>query len=56
MAIIVGFLLGIFFAAALAFFITTTLLQKSNSIGDSEGTFKDFSKEKLHIISTKNWK
>lgn len=53
---IIGFILGIFLAVSLAYVFTITVFCRSNSIGDSEGTFKDFSKEEMHYISKNKWK
>jgi hypothetical protein len=42
-------LLSIFIAFSVAFCITACFLLEFNDMGNSEGTFDDFSKEPLHV-------
>lgn len=53
---ILGFILGLFLAVSFAYAITIAVFCLSNNVGDSEGTFNDFSKDEMHYISKKKWK
>ena len=47
-------LVGIAIGISIGLAATVHLLSKSNDIGNSKGTFKDFSAEPLRILSYKN--
>lgn len=53
--IILGFVIGLILAGAFAFGLTMLLLHRSNNIGDSEGTYTDFTGSKMQFISTNRW-
>lgn len=48
--IYVAWILGIIFAVALAYFLTSMLVAKSNDAGNSTGTFQDFSRHDIFIL------
>ena len=47
-------LLGIGVGFSLASLVTAFLVSRSNDIGNSKGTFNDFTKKPLKIIQSKN--
>ena len=51
---IFGVILGLVLAGCFAFMVTMIMVNKSNVLGDSKGTFKDFSKMPLHMINKKD--
>lgn len=52
--IILGVLLGLALAAALAFMITMFSVAKSNDLGNSKGEFRTFSTNPLRMINRKD--
>lgn len=48
--IYVAWILGIIFAVALAYFLTSNLVAKSNDAGNSTGRFQDFSRHDIFIL------
>lgn len=51
---ILGVILGIALAGCLAFMVTMTLVNKSNVLGDTKGSFWTFSKNRLNMIESKD--
>jgi len=47
---ILGVILGILLAGCFAFMVTMMLVNKSNIVGDTKGTFDTFSKTSLNMI------
>lgn len=52
--IVLGIILGIVIALCFSFMVTMLIVRKSNDMGDSKGTFREFSDSPLRIISKKD--
>ncbi len=48
---ILGIILGLLLAGCFAFMVTMFLVSRSNVLGDTKGTFREFAKAPLHMIS-----
>lgn len=49
--VVFGIIFGLIFAACLAFAVTMWIVRKSNDLGDSKGTFAEFSSTPLRMLS-----
>lgn len=52
--LVFGIILGLFLAGSFALWVTTALINKSNVIGDTKGTFDEFAKDSLRMINKKD--
>lgn len=51
MTIVLGIILGVALAFCFAYMVTMTSVAKSNVLGDTKGTFTEFTRKPLRMIS-----
>ncbi len=52
--LVFGIILGLFLAGCFALWVTTVLINNSNVLGDTKGSFDEFAKDSIRMISRKD--